>query len=492
MKKLSFTLITFLIILVISPFVLQITLLTYSKIYQNLISPEDEITLFAIGGSTSYGDPYDERPNFAQIVKESFAGSLDGKKINVKVIAKPAWNINQNIYSLMKELYFNPPKHGVFLVYTGVNECFNSKSKSELLKFWDFVYGNFVFYAITSQFMKSGFDILHQNDQSLFTLRLNRISELAESFGYKMLISSISGNFHDYDPPIYSDYGKSNNRDPRIKRINELSDSKNRNLEIVLEEYSKATNSQFKKYYAYLLGLEYRKINNDEKAKEYFLEATDFDCSYVPSPSTNKTISEFAKNKNIPFVDSFVEIQKSSSSGYIDSEMYWDAHHPRLPVMLITGNLMVSKLEEIFGVKRAESQSVDSLVKKFEITKERIDYMRYTRSIWYTFNAVNSVASYFKAKKALEFLENNNSNRPQGILFLKGINHLSLFMCEKSLEFLNEIDLKIMKNEFINFNLREVQAHAHNLKLKIHYCDSPKEVKEKIIKRLSQIFQIAS
>ncbi|MHA1285696.1 MAG: hypothetical protein ACTSQP_24610 [Promethearchaeota archaeon] len=146
--------------------------------------------IYIIGGSTSQGEPYEQRCSILKIINYIFKGKIINKPIKIVNLALGGENLEWSYWKLYKNLFFYPPKEGLLIIYSGVNDHlgidFKPQLKDKIQKFLqNFVLISKIMYLLNPVGCNS---LEYEN-------LLNKVIKLARSYKLHVIICAISGNW---------------------------------------------------------------------------------------------------------------------------------------------------------------------------------------------------------------------------------------------------------------------------------------------------------
>ena len=351
--------------------------------------------VFALGGSTTYGDPFDASPNFTALALRHL-GIEDDNEAKLHLFAGPALTLEQNLLKLKDHLMYRAPKHGVIVLYTGVNECFREDKT-----YWMFRYGLHrvpLFYHIVNVWNRWTKKNLVEGVNSLgvFEAQYREVFRIARRHGYKVITVKPAGNIYDYEPDA-SPWSSVSRR-----QVEELLAQGPDAIFDQLPAYRAQGNENFLKF-VYAKSLE--NSGREAEAHQAYIEAADYHCSYVPNQAKRQVVHNISAENGVTAIDAWTLIESVSPTGRLDQGAFFDAHHPRLEgvyeISVQVAKQMASVLDrtmEVFPISSVLSE---------ELNKKKWNSIWFTRALWYATNMLKSSTGYAdrRALFASEYLD---------------------------------------------------------------------------------------
>lgn len=170
---------------------------------------DNSFYIYAVGASTMRGFPFPDRYNIANTVKRSFGGSLDGKEIKIIRNGELGGNLTSQYFILFWELALRPPKNGIVLIYSGINEhnCDDGMGE-KTFPLWNLLYKSLTFSAVntfigqkimpadsTKMFISSKTILdFYSNSYKKYNFFLDKIVRLAKKNNLPVVISTLTAN----------------------------------------------------------------------------------------------------------------------------------------------------------------------------------------------------------------------------------------------------------------------------------------------------------
>ena len=329
---------------------------------------DNTLRIFCVGGSTTYGRPYDDTTSFCGWLREFLPvadSSKDWEIINAGGISYASYRVS----ALMEELAEYEPD--VFIVYCGQNEFLERRTYSGIIDMPASVRGIGAILSRTRTY--SGITRLVRNsskevddapekldgevnailDQSVgpedyerdeelesqvldhYRYNMARIVDIARSSGAKVLFVSPASNLKNCSP-FKSQHRDDLNEDQQ-KQWEALEQSArtkvdSKDFQNALNDLDQALKIDAQHAHAhYLRGRILEDLNRFEEAKSAYQRALDEDVcplrSLSPMPGI---VSEIASDREVPLVDFTTMVEKESPHGIPGEELFLDHVHPTI------------------------------------------------------------------------------------------------------------------------------------------------------------------
>jgi len=322
---------------------------------------ENVTRIFCIGGSTTYGRPYDDRTSFCGWLRR-FLPAVDPTR-NWEVIN--AGGISYASYRaarLMEELADYEPD--LFIVYSGHNEFLESRTYNKLLKVPKFLRSLAVvasrtrLYSLLSDLINKGDAVLptevtalldhsvgpddyHRDDEKRdailndYKTSLFHMTNISERAKAKLIFVTPASNIGDFSPfksePSYNLSPLEISQVETFKNAltTALDESDYLRAETIAKEALAIDDRDPELLYLHAQAL--RALERIDEARSAFIQSRDEDvCPLRALTPVRKIVTEVAQTKNTGFVD-FVQIVNEKSPNRIPgSELFLDHVHPTI------------------------------------------------------------------------------------------------------------------------------------------------------------------
>jgi Tfp pilus assembly protein PilF len=341
-----------------------------SNIKKAQIKP-DNFNIYYFGESTMKGEPYlDIIP---KLVERLLNGKINGKKIfwvNLGEYGSDVAYVKELIDRLFKYKDLTYPS--MIVIYSGNNEFlhfgselgFSAAKKYANITNW-IIQKSYIAKLLVQQmklykldiddrsfFDKPGFS-QEQFDYTIsnYEQKLSEISKIASSNNIPIIISTVVGNFSDFEPNR-SVFCADNSKQYEFKQAMDTGMElvKNSNYQKALDEYQKAISicDKFAETH-YRMGKIYQALGDFQKAEEEFTLASDLDkLPMRVLSSQNEYIRSLNLNNNTFIVDAHNELKKLTENGLIGYNLMSDGHHPNIRGYELISNLIAKQIFDIF------------------------------------------------------------------------------------------------------------------------------------------------
>lgn len=330
--------------------------------------PKNVTRIFCIGGSTTYGRPYDDRTSFCGWLRR-FLPAVDPSR-NWEVIN--AGGISYASYRaarLMEELADYEPD--LFIVYSGHNEFLESRTYNKLLKVPKFLRSIAVLasrtriYSLLSNFINKrdavlptevtalldhsvGPDDYHRDDEKRdailddYKTSLNRMTHVSERSNAKLIFVTPASNIGDFSPfksePSYNLSPLEISQVEMLKNVltTALDSGDQVRAEAIAREALAIDNRDPELLYSYAQAL--FALGRIDEARSAFILSRDEDvCPLRALSPVHEIVTDIAQKNNTGFVDFVQIVNENSPNGISGSELFLDHVHPT-----IDGNRMLA------------------------------------------------------------------------------------------------------------------------------------------------------
>ena len=356
--------------------------------------------IFCLGGSTTYGRPYDDRTSFSGWLRE-FLPKVDSDHQWEVINAGGISYASYRVVRLMDELANYEPD--LFIVYSGHNEFLEKRTYDKLLKtpeilrnlgslasrmrlysaLFDFTYERS---AVLSTEVKAvldgsvGPDDYHRDDQMRdailehYRISLVRMTYIAERAGAKLILVTPASNIGDFSP-FKTEPGPRVN-DIHIKQVNSLKLAATAALDDSDYAQALAISKQALDLddrdaeLLYLRGRALKGLGRMDEARQSFIDARDEDvCPLRALTPIRSIVTDIAKKKETGFVD-FVDIVNHTSPNSITgSELFLDHVHPTIESNRMLALALVREMNNMGMVYPAatwDSTTINAITEQVE------------------------------------------------------------------------------------------------------------------------------
>ena len=347
--------------------------------------PPGAYRIFSLGGSTTYGRPYDDAASFSGWLRE-FLNEADSSRSWEVINAGGVSYASYRVVKLMEELLSYEPD--LFIIYSGHNEFLERRTYPDLIEAPAALteIGGWLsrtrIYAAGSRIVSGleetsteapGATVLtsevdtilarsigpqdyHRDDRfreqviAHYRFNLNRMLEMARSAGTEVFLVTPASNLKDCSP-FKSEFSEAltDDQTQQFKVLVEtgLEAAKSGQTEEALSAFDKAESIDGR--YAdvhYRRGLVLMKLQRWPEAAAAFRRALQEDvCPLRILPSMRRTIAELAKQHDIPLIDFAGIIEKRSEQGIPGSDYFLDHVHLTIEGYRLLALELISRLE---------------------------------------------------------------------------------------------------------------------------------------------------
>jgi Flp pilus assembly protein TadD len=322
---------------------------------------EGTTRIFCLGGSTTYGRPYNDLTSFCGWLRQ-FLPAVDPSRrwevINAGGISYASYRVAR----LMKELAEYEPD--LFIVYSGHNEFLESRTYKKLLKVPKLL-RNLGILASHMRLYSVLYDIIYKRDALLTTevkplldhsvgpedyhrddemrsailndyeTSLLRMTNISERAGAKMILVTPASNIRDFSPfktepsHILSDVDVK--RVDILKRVvkSAIDEEDHVRAVAVAKEALDLDGRDADLLYLYARAL--LALDRIDEARRAFTQARDEDiCPLRALTPASAIVSDVAQIKNTGFIDFDRMVNEHSANGIPGSELFLDHVHPTI------------------------------------------------------------------------------------------------------------------------------------------------------------------
>ena len=342
--------------------------------------------IFCIGGSTTYGRPYDDRTSFCGWLR-NFLPAVDPTRrwevINAGGISYASYRAAR----LMEELADYEPD--LFIVYSGHNEFLESRTYDKLLKVPKFVRSLSVqasrtrLYTLLYELINKSDELLptevsalldhsvgpedyHRDDEMRdailndYQTSLFRMTEINERAGTKLILVTPSSNIGDFSPfksePSHNLSALDISQVDTLKRLvtMALDDGDHIRAEVIAREALAIDSRDPNLLYLHAEAL--RGLDRIDEARTAFTQSRDEDvCPLRALTPISEMVADVAQTKNTGFVDFELIVQNHSPNGIPGSELFLDHVHPTIEGNRLLALAIIQEMEQEGIVSRAET-----------------------------------------------------------------------------------------------------------------------------------------
>jgi Flp pilus assembly protein TadD len=334
--------------------------------------------VFCLGGSTTYGRPYDDATSFCGWLREFVAAADPGRQWEV-INAGGISYASYRVVRLMEELARHEPD--LFIVYTGHNEFLEQRTYGRLLRTPEFVreLGSLAsglrFYSLLSDVVYPEPDVLDTEidnllDQSVgpedyhrddavrdavlehYRLSLERMTRISRGAGAEILFVTPASNIREFSPfkaePSAGLDAASLDRIDRLKAsITEHLDNQEYDQAAALADEALAIDARDAEL-LFLDGRALLALGKSDEAGRALIAARDEDIAPLRALTPMaRIVTEVASENSSGLVDFVAMIEKVSPDGIPGDEHFLDHVHPSIEANRMLALAIVDEMVEM-------------------------------------------------------------------------------------------------------------------------------------------------
>ena len=332
---------------------------------------EDTVTFYVIGGSTSYGVPFDDSPSFVRLIEDKLQGKYQGLKIKTEMIAFGGKTLISNVFDFVKCLFLRPSKNAVVLACVGINEDvlgeYKYKKKLHLENILNKSVVGLIIYNFFYELFKIDPNKDGRNSNFLYESRLQTLVDFARGMGHPVYLSELTSNFHGHASVPHF------NIPPLLfkKLVGCYLNKKGQGRIDCFENFSGNLKDSY--YIKHVIMREKYFLNPLEKSiQKELLLTTD------QAISKNISLRKIAKhNKSVTFVPLIEEFRKKGG-GFFGFNLFFDICHPRLDGMTVIANQF---LRALTGNKKMGVWPLKKIREKYQLYSKKYAHDTILRSV---------------------------------------------------------------------------------------------------------------
>lgn len=317
--------------------------------------------VFCLGGSTTYGRPYDDRTSFCGWLRE-FLPAVDPSRKWEVINAGGISYASFRVVRLMEEIELHEPD--LFIIYTGHNEFLEKRTYDRMLRTPELVMNlgalasRLRLYSLMAKVAYEEQDVLptevdtvldnsvgpedyHRDDAmrdavlAHFRSNLNRMNRIAQRADAELLFVTPASNIGDFSP--FKAEPSADLDAAGIRRVRQLQDSVTESLDE--DEPARAAklvaraleidprNAEL----LYLQGRALRAVGRMDAAREAFIAARDEDVAPLRAlTSVREAVVEVAREHGVGLVDFARMVEERSPDHIPGGEFFLDHVHPSI------------------------------------------------------------------------------------------------------------------------------------------------------------------
>ncbi|MCX5778657.1 MAG: hypothetical protein NTU66_05520 [Elusimicrobia bacterium] len=352
----------------------------FLRVYPILVRPfatTTDVGLYVVGESTGFGEPFGPQISYPKIISFMFNDSLGGVPISIVNLSQSGSKTRRQYERLRRQLYLHPPsKNSLLFIYLGINDWTNGPPQKvsfcDRVCRWSRVFEQL--YSLTS----SG----HRSANFSYENELGRIIELGQSFGLRVFISNLCGNFSDFPPKDNSIFSNEQvslllNRARVLENSGALQEAE--------KVYNQMENIRGIAYdhVFFRHGRVLAKMLRYNEARESFFKMADSGSNLRPSRYQNTVINKLAVRYGAEYVDAVRAFTDAASHGLIGYNLFIDAHHPNLAGYIVLSNAFAARIAISYQVPiNRPIISEQDVVHHFSFTRDDWFKVYISRAQW--------------------------------------------------------------------------------------------------------------
>jgi len=365
---------------------------------------ENVTRIFCIGGSTTYGRPYDDQTSFCGWLRR-FLPAVDSTRrwevINAGGISYASYRAAR----LMEELTDYEPD--LFIIYSGHNEFLESRTYNKLLKVPKFIRSIGVqaartrIYSLLSDLFNKREAVLptevtalldhsvgpedyYRDDEKRdailddYQTSLFRMAHISERTGAKLIFVSPASNIGDFSPfksePIdnLSAFDISHVETLKLEVTKALEEGNQVLAEAIARQGLIIDGRDPELLYLHAQAL--RDLDRIDEAQSAFIQSRDEDvCPLRALTPIREIVADVARTKNTGFVDFVGIINERSPNGIPGSEFFLDHVHPTIEGNRLLALGIVQEMLQEGIVSQKETWNEDSIAEISNELNESLD-----------------------------------------------------------------------------------------------------------------------
>lgn len=347
-------------------------------------SPENELHLVAIGGSSMLGHPYEPKYGIAEVAAWRLRQLYPDRIVRLTNLAIGGLNLRE----AMGRLHRLETRPDLLLVYSGHNEFFRDLEDAERtaespFRVLDPLLMNSPTFVLTYRLLShraavkelkkdlakninlSGSTLIrdHIVPVSIYQERLVRfrthLSQLGE-YCRRENIATIwfvpAGNEADWDPnrsslSTFQTAEAERQLQGQYQKANQLEAAGAFTAAISIYERGLQKHPELAEFH-YRLGQCLLKLDRDEEAAHHLRRALDTDGHPIRANADyRKIITEVARESGVPLIDSPSHLRRHTARGILDRTLFHDNVHPTLKTLFLLGTAACETIETDSGLQ---------------------------------------------------------------------------------------------------------------------------------------------
>jgi len=395
LKKISAAALAALTLLLLTLGLLELLFPVFLAANRSLRAPFSQapgtINVYVLGESIAVGEPYQQKLSFPAILSYMYDGRLGGDRINIVNLARLGNRLEAQYWYLFRELVLRPPRAGLLLVYSGINDSFSGEDAPSYAR-WEYAQRSLLLSKLLSlsdsRFLMNYFG--QPVSPSKYKYRLAALLRLAAKNDLKAVVSTLTGNFADFPP--YKDPGFPTGADHALYNLARSHEAAGRCAQagrLYATLLAKARDNPPMLHYR--LGTCLAAAGDHAGAREQFYQAADQGSDRRPTRTQNETIALVAAAAGAGLARTAELFERESPRGVAGDNLFMDAHHPNLPGYLLLARSFSEEVSRLYGQAPAHpAPSAAEIRARFGLTPEDEFNAHLSRVNWFCAEAAFS------------------------------------------------------------------------------------------------------
>ncbi|MDD5307712.1 MAG: hypothetical protein PHU25_10370 [Deltaproteobacteria bacterium] len=314
----------------------------------NLAPGSRDFTIFLLGGSTAFGEPYAPRADFGRIVSRLWDGRFNGRPIRVVNLGEPGKPARDAIAHARRisRTRFEAGTAVAFL-YLGNNEFLRLDGRPDLR-----AQGRPLFDQPT---------VTPAEKEQVFrdyAATIEEIIDTLEAAGIGVIVSTIAVNMKDWEPNRSVLHDPADG--PAVKGLLLDGDRKLEagQTEAALKDYLRILELEPAFALAWKKAGDCHRLSGRfDDARTCYQKAVDEDGSpYREISEQTRILREICARRRVPVVDAVKILESATTDGLLGFEFLWDNCHPTLEGYARIARGFAETMREMFGEQRRPAE----------------------------------------------------------------------------------------------------------------------------------------
>ena len=395
---------------------LKVAAVGWKHMYRVTHRRDNHFYIYVIGGSTSYGEPYQPKITFPKIISYMFGGKIHGKEIVIINLAEPGRDIQYGFLALYKEWFARPRRDAVLLVYAGINDPV-TKADDPTFGRWRLMQKSLSLTKLQSvlegmvsgslfEGTQPGSGLLYRifglnNSLQKYAHRLRGVITLAKSYEIPTVLSTLVSNIAQFDPEDSTIYESPETLALFVSAKDlEQSGKYAEALEVLQSIAAKPLPSPAHVYYH--MGKCYQGLGRYDQAREYYWKAMDVGDQRRTNRWQNEVIRRLASEYGVDLLDAAALFEAHARHGLPGYDLFMDAHHPNLEGYILLAQGFARELEKMLNEKIVHPVVTPEMLEtQFDFGEEDL-YSVYTSQVGWLIGHATLVRDREERLKAAE------------------------------------------------------------------------------------------